>query len=830
MRISAIAVAVSIALVGLSTADEARAAIKRTTNIPEQKLGPALRALAKDRNLQVLFRSQLVRDVRTTGAVGVLTTDEALSRLLSGTALTFQYLDDNTITIVSVAEANEGAALGGDAASRMENAGQRSLWDRFRLAQVDQGQTVLAQGQGELKRDAAGAEGAASPGAQTIDEIIVTAQRRKENLQDVPISISVLSGADLDTSTGGGLTEALNRVPGVTASVIPANGTSNVVVRGVSNGANVGAGSATTGYYLDAVPLEIGPDLSAYDLSRIEVLRGPQGTLYGVNSISGVVRVLTNDADLYDFAAKGRLTTSETSGGGTGYRGDAAINVPIVDGKLAARVVAGYEDVSGWLDRPNREDNNEGILRSYRIKVAASPVDQLRIGLSAWRADNDYDGTLAADPSGVRNVLFDEWLSLDTDLYAVTVSYDFPSFSISSSTSQYKGTRVGAKRSIFSESFFYNDYETETFSQEINLTSTGDSAFRWNLGGIYTKTEGKGFQRRGAYATLLTNTIVLDEKTESQPTAVFAQGHYRFANALELTLGLRYFEDDREAQRAPTAPLLKASFEATTPHVGLTWYASDNLTAYVSYGEGFRSGDLQNSGVPAEFSNPGPDTLHNYEVGAKGTAFDRRLSFDAALYYMEWDDIQQAIAIPFMGSFTTATFNSATASGYGFEGSVAFSPVEAFQLGLNFAWNDLTFEEDVLSGSNSTGFLVLFEKGSRINGSGEYTYGAFADYFFPLGGSGLQARLSASVNYQSELISRFLLEPDVVVINGDPMLIGRTSLSISPASDRWDVTLFVDNVTNEDGIVLGAWPVPAQVDEGTHVRPRTIGAQLEYKF
>ena len=120
-------------------------------------------------------------------------------------------------------------------------------------------------------------------------------------------------------------------------------------------------GSSTTGYYLDSVPLgfvksSITPDPDAYDLQRIEVLRGPQGTLYGAGGENGLVRILTNEADVDKFDLKGRATGSATDGGGANYRGDVAVNVPIVPGQLAIRAVVGYSDLGGWVDQPVRKD------------------------------------------------------------------------------------------------------------------------------------------------------------------------------------------------------------------------------------------------------------------------------------------------------------------------------------------------------------------------------------------------------------------------------------------------------------------------------------------
>jgi outer membrane receptor protein involved in Fe transport len=199
---------------------------------------------------------------------------------------------------------------------------------------------------GEAPQDGA-QKGKPADDATDRAEIVVTAERRAENLQNVPISIAVLQGAALDKSQATGLTEALRAVPGIAINETYQGGGTQVSLRGVSAGGALFSGSSPVSYYIDSIPFgliknAIGPDLNAYDLDRVEVVRGPQGTLYGANSQNGVVRVLTHAADLNNFDFKARASVSDTDGGAESYRGDAAVNLPIIDGRLAARVVYGY--------------------------------------------------------------------------------------------------------------------------------------------------------------------------------------------------------------------------------------------------------------------------------------------------------------------------------------------------------------------------------------------------------------------------------------------------------------------------------------------------------
>ena len=231
---------------------------------------------------------------------------------------------------------------------------------------------ALAQNAGDAVADTAAAED---------DEIVVTAQRREQRLLDTPVSIGVLSGATLERAGSRSVADALSQVGGVSL-IERAPGNVQVTIRGVV--ADPAAGTSTTGYYLDEVPfsfitLSQLPDTSAYDLARVEVLRGPQGTLYGANALSGVVRVLGNDPDPDRLETNGRLRLSTTRDGSENYQGDLMLNVPLADGKVAIRGVVSYADLSGYIDSnlSGVRDINATKARNYRLKLLFRPVDAL---------------------------------------------------------------------------------------------------------------------------------------------------------------------------------------------------------------------------------------------------------------------------------------------------------------------------------------------------------------------------------------------------------------------------------------------------------------------
>ncbi|MEJ1963057.1 MAG: TonB-dependent receptor [Gammaproteobacteria bacterium] len=312
MRITVIAAAVSIALVGLSAADETRAAIRKPLNIPEQQLGPALRALAKDRNLQVLFRSELVRDVRTAGAIGELTTDEALARLLGGTVLTFQYLDEKTITIVPLRDsgparddsASSGAVIsrpagsapaGARTSSELPGAERKPFWERFRLAQANDGTTSSSTA---ARRDS-------SQEAKELEAITVTGSRIRGAV--TPSPLITIDAQQIREEGFTDLGEVIRSVPqnfngGQNPGVIDAEAT-NPANSNVTGGSSLnlrGLGTDATLTLLNGQRMSYGGFYPAVDISaipveaveRIEIVADGASAIYGSDAVGGVGNVI----------------------------------------------------------------------------------------------------------------------------------------------------------------------------------------------------------------------------------------------------------------------------------------------------------------------------------------------------------------------------------------------------------------------------------------------------------------------------------------------------------------------------------------------------------
>lgn len=853
MRKVVAAAVACVSFVGLSVGGDVQASIKKSINIPAGGLGPALHTLSEERRIHFVFLAEDVSKLSSKGASGNLTINEALNQLLNGTGLTYQYIDNETVSIVPITaapapgrttDASMGSGSGSFSAStenvttKHSDQGSNGLWQRFRLAQAE----TTSQSDTSGKNSAVGIS-AESESAVTISEIIVTSQRIEQKLQDVPISISVLGGAELDRSNLS-VVDQINRVPGMASGEAGYYGSKRLTVRGVSSTSDAFAGTSTVGYYLDTVPFgfvrqSFVPDSNAYDLERVEVLRGPQGTLYGVSAVNGVVRILTKDADLEDLALKFRVTGSATKDGGQGYRTDGAINVPIVSGKLAARAVVGYEETPGWIDGPFGKDSNDGENFNARLKVKAALSDDLSASAMVWHSDADMGGRSISAPDHT-TIALDQSISNEFDVYALKVEYELPTFTLSSATSYIDyvnstdtSLSIGTTQELFSE------FHSKNLSQELALSSTSGGPWRWTLGGIYRDVEDSVAQRiPGVFA----NPRGLAYNDYSESFAVFGElTRMLLDGKIELTGGVRYFEDHNKVKQriSPVglnAPLINDrsdKFDRVSPRVVVTAHPSEALTLYSSYAEGFRSGFVQSPSVLAgnpNFPSVAPDNLKNYELGAKGSLVDGLVSFEGAVYYMQWDGVQQQVTVPLIPGGTTqvsALVNAKTASGPGAEMMLVFHPTSGLDLGAGYSWNALEFDYDVTSLVGGQP-IVLAAEGSRLANSPEHSANAFLDYRFPVGT--LEGAVGGSVNYLSGRLARAILAGVARQNTSDDLWMARASFGVSSPENGWSASLFVENLTDNQDIAAPLPPGQSIASYEFRARPRTVGLQFDYRF
>lgn len=667
--------------------------------------------------------------------------------------------------------------------------------------------------------------------ADVLEEVIVTAQKRTQRLIDTPISVGVLSGQALDQSSARGVADALNQVGGVSVSETRP-GDVQIVVRGVLSGR--ATGTSATAYYMDEVPVAFIntaslPDSNAFDLARVEVLRGPQGTLYGANALAGVVRVLSNDADVSALEIKGRARVSRTHGHGDNDAGDLVVNVPVISGKLAMRGVASYSDHGGFISSAldGGSDINDVREQSYRLKANYQPTDDLGIRLGVAHSAIDAGAPSHAQDSFTTRFASNQYDERDTNLYNLVAEYQWSGFSLLSSTGYVDYTYGGVTDLLLAGTTRLPAFlggNLDSFSEEVRLSSHLDGPWRWSAGIFYKDTTEK--VRQDPLLSFIPGILNLQFDSESH--AVFGDVTRAFINGrVELTGGLRYFEDRFAATQfsgffpGPAIQPQQDTFDKLTWRALLGFRPRRNAMLYGSVATGFRSGRNQSfSALAFDPTLPTitPDSLITYELGTKGRRLGGTFSYETAIYYTVWDDIQQSLIIP---AGFNGYLNAGKASGLGLDASIALQPSDSLSFNLSVGWNDLRLDENVRSGT-----VTLFEKGARINDSPEWTGSVGVGYRTETPWPEFDLVMTGNLAYGSTRLLRYQTGAVVDQTQSDAVTLLKASVALD--NGRWQVGVYGDNLLNEDGSVTP--PASTDAFNSIRYRPRTLGLQATFQY
>ena len=713
-------------------------------------------------------------------------------------------------------------------------------------------------------------------GDEGLDEIVVTAQRRAERLQDVPAAITALSGDLLNELHLQGTGDLANQVPSLSFNVL-GPGESTLAIRGL--GTAYGLAPAVS-YYVNETPLDIrtdgyagAPDIDFFDVERIEVLRGPQGTLYGSSSMGGAVRVLTAQPDPNAFAVNAEFGGSDMQGGGAGYLAKSAVNLPL-SADAAVRIVGTFEHVPGYINRvtpgdfgaaqPNdpvtQRHINDVDLKGGRIIGLWKPIDGLTISPSLMLSEVDAAGnayylsnlprysTAAYNPAPQNSRLI---------VGNLAVTYDMGFANLLSSTSVLsRDVTTGNDFTLFwanlapAFSVTYppdtpgSDYYTSHnagFVQELRLTSPADQRLRWAAGAYFSHYRQHSNESTGsaAFADAIGQTngsslYVFDQSVIDQQAAVFADLTFKITSQFEITAGERYYElrdslenDQSGVLAAPNQPLIHAKASGNSPRVVLTYHPTADATVYATASRGYRPGG-PNVGLPTGVGctlnkaySPlyEPDSVWNYELGAKTEFLERRLSVDVALYRIDWKNVQQSVTDPGCGYVFIANVGSAQSNGA--EAEINFKPIDSLVLSLSGSYTHAKYQsiDAAFVGATAVqaGDSVPDIPRQKFDVGGEYTK-TLADYlgYLHLNWSHL-GNVPTGFTYNDVRPAYSALEAALGVRRG-----------------HYDVSLYGHNLTNSNGIL--------SIQEGTSYSygsvfkseistpPRTIGIDLKMHF
>ena len=516
----------------LCMADDVHTARKKPTYIPAESLGPALQTLAKERHFQIIYVSEQINVLRTRGVSGDLTPEEALRGLLSGTGFTFKYIDEKTVTIVpagtrsdaSKAAAPNAAEISGSTVAAAPKESRRSFWDRLRLAQASSDQSAATKSEKSEKAR----ESNAPDSDSKLEEVVVTATRQARLLSTVPISASAFSRKNMDDQGVNQIDDIALMTPGVTFTR-GNSGTTQIAIRGISSD----SGASTTGVYIDDTPVQsrvigfssttIFPNV--FDLERIEILRGPQGTLFGAGSEGGTVRFITPQPSLTEYTDYTRGELGFTEYGDPSFEARAALGGPVVENAVGFRLSLSYRRDGGYTDRVDRfsddliaQDDDWQNSYNARLALALQPIDRLLITPSLYyqyiyiNDSQTYWEYLSNPSQGQFNngaPVTAPFLAISY-LPALNINYATDSFTITSNTSFYEqdnrnnrdlsalipndlGVEISPTHPVpgdpnyASQDLFITSQKA--FTQEIRMQSSKlDSRFTW-VGGLFYQHE-----------------------------------------------------------------------------------------------------------------------------------------------------------------------------------------------------------------------------------------------------------------------------------------------------------------------------------------------------
>jgi iron complex outermembrane recepter protein len=692
--------------------------------------------------------------------------------------------------------------------------------------------------------------------------IVVTAQKREENLNDVPISISVVSGDALVEQGAVSLTDYAGYVPGLSIDSAGAPGLSTVTLRGISPTTS----SAAIGYYLNDAPVgssslyarasDLSLDLLPYDIQRIEVLRGPQGTLYGASSIGGLLKYVTVQPSLTQLSVRAGAEAFDIKGADDfGFAGQALVNAPVVQDRVGVTASIAWRKTPGWVDSIQSaalDNQNDYEQLGGRLSLLAQATDELTIELNAiWQSiDADSRGVYAADLNGRRlgngtsnNNFLPEPFDSDLAYYSATIEYDFGPVALTSvSTYSDLESVQGLDVSLAFGTLFplltggaipaglsplTYTVDLEKFTQEVRLSSTGDNTINWLVGAFYTEEDSLQSQLISALDFTGGSIAALDPlATVALPAtykeyAVFGNATLRLTDRFDITGGLRWArneQDFRQISSGAVVPLAddpgSSSESNFTFSVSPQYRFDENAMVYARVATGYRPGG-PNVIVPGVPPTVDADTLTNYEIGLKADFAGRTVTLDLAAFYMDWDDIQVAQSFGGIGGIA----NGGKAVSKGIEGSLTLRPVPGLSLGLNAAYTDSTLSEDVpaISGLD----------GDRLPNVPRFSGSARVDYSTRVNGGDLLV-VGAGVRHTSSRLS--LVESDPLVVRARPY----TAVDLNAGytfDERWTARLYVRNLFDDKGefsrtTIVDGLNAPAYISI-TPLQPRTIGLALE---
>lgn len=709
---------------------------------------------------------------------------------------------------------------------------------------------------------------AADASQVVLEEVFVTASKRDSNLQEVGMSVSVLSDEDLRMLNAIVVEEFIPSIPNVSFGYGGGGDGRNArtfAIRGIS-------GANTTGFYLDETPVPNFVEPRLMDVARVEVLRGPQGTLYGASNMGGTIRLIYNRPEYTTFSGLADVKLSDTKEGGFNYTLESVLNVPFVEDRFAMRLVAFWQNDDGVFDRvyPDASEpsgygktknvdsrESEGVALSLGFEA----TDQLSILAKINYQNLDSNGASWASELGnydqVRMFDIPEYLKDEWTNSTLTINYDGDHGSFISASSYFD--REYKENEDISEiiQLFFGGFEFPTeidqvedyqsFTQEFRYLSDLEGPFQFLLGAWYSDIDRsapstsnpEGFEDAFADYIGLPGVPVFggsdlvfggQAEFDVKEKALFGEGTYEFSEEWSVTVGARWFKNkvhrftqDDGIVADGSVTIGDTDESGVNPKFLVDYNMNKDVHFYGSATKGYRNGGVSSfipefcgEDVAAPSSPYDSDSLWSYEMGAKTTLNDGTVFLNGALFHIDWNDIQQVKAYPCGFS---QIINAGKARSNGFELELTALPVEQLILNFGLGYADAKIE------SENPG--IIPQKGDRLLQVPEWTGTADATYTFNVSFAE-SAYFNVNFSYTGDSVTKFPGDPSYTPESAERDAYSLWNIRLGIHQPKWEAAFFVSNlfdeVANLSEILSLAAEAPG-LERYAVNRPRTIGIQ-----
>ncbi|WP_260928159.1 TonB-dependent receptor [Novosphingobium sp. 9] len=695
-------------------------------------------------------------------------------------------------------------------------------------------------------------------------DIVVTAQKRDERSIDVPASITSIGGAKLEAMQVKQLTDLVSTVPGLSISNYGGPGMNSIQLRGLSGSFLDDFAGPLVATYIDDLPVGSSTaagrgnlftlDLQPYDMDAVEILRGPQGTLYGANSMGGLIKYTLKKPDLNKFEGRAGATVGYTNGaGGLSWSPRAAINAPIVDGVLAVRASAFYSKTPGYIDNVGTGVKNANSSKSYggRFALLWQATDRLKLhgGVLYQKSDADDVATVLVTADGLHPVYGPQktYSDLPTAINQKTVDYtagaDYDlDFATLTTSAGWVAMDTLLNQDLTEAYAAYNPAENgktrfglastvRKFTSETRLTSSAKARLEYTVGFYYTNEragEDTNFQALDANLVPVPDFTLLQghSRYKYKEVAGFANATYKFSDKFDLSAGGRYTNYSQVGAASSTGLLGGATNPADTGHVGVgiwsvngRYHFNPDFLFYGRFATGYRPGAFNSPNSSCDIpAASDPDRTDNYEAGIKGLILDRKVNFELTAYHIKWKNMQLNVSQVQGDSTCIFVTNGGSATSNGVEFSGGYQATPDLRLSATATYQDAYLDDDLpLSGGI---------KGDTLPLSSKWQYSVAADWKREVK-EGTSLLAGASFSHKDPYVNFF-------EGTGHPYPFKSMNLAnayVGAELGSLTARLTVQNLFENRSYV--GMQYPFRPDFGLRavpVQPRTVTLSLDYKF